>query len=61
MTYYWNQFGFYPEEVTALLGVHTCGQMHAENSGFEGKWKEDIDEVSDLRNRFIVHNFNDFF
>lgn len=33
-----QEFNFNPQQVTALMGAHSVGQMHRENSGFIGKW-----------------------
>ena len=32
------EFDFSPQQVTALMGAHSVGQMHRQNSGFEGRW-----------------------
>ena len=33
-----QEFNFNPQQVTALMGAHSVGQMRRQNSGFEGKW-----------------------
>mmetsp|Transcript_45730 Transcript_45730/g.51167 ORF Transcript_45730/g.51167 Transcript_45730/m.51167 type:complete len:684 (-) Transcript_45730:491-2542(-) len=33
-----DEFNFNPQQVTALMGAHSVGQMRRENSGFEGRW-----------------------
>jgi len=33
--------GFDDKDIVALSGAHTVGAMHADRSGFEGKWTED--------------------
>jgi len=38
---YWNYLGFSSQETTALMGAHTLGATHIENSGFDGPWVKD--------------------
>lgn len=35
------RMGFNDTEIVALLGAHTIGECHAENSGFVGPWSHD--------------------
>ena len=38
LSYFETEFAFTPRETVALLGAHTLGRAHIENSGFEGRW-----------------------
>ena len=33
-----QEFNFNPQQVTAMMGAHSVGQMRRENSGHSGKW-----------------------
>ena len=35
MSWFATEFGFSPQEVVALMGIHTLGKASARNSGFE--------------------------
>ena len=41
MTYFSEEFGFTPFEVTALMGAHTMGKAQFFNSGYQGSWVTD--------------------
>ncbi|KEG11463.1 putative ascorbate-dependent peroxidase [Trypanosoma grayi] len=36
-----TRLGFNDEETVALIGAHTCGECHPENTGFVGPWTHD--------------------
>ncbi|EPY32972.1 L-ascorbate peroxidase, partial [Angomonas deanei] len=36
-----TRLGFTDKEAVALIGAHTCGECHLENSGFVGPWTHD--------------------
>jgi hypothetical protein len=36
--FFFQEFGFSPQQVTALMGAHSVGGMHRENSGHVGNW-----------------------
>jgi len=38
MNYFAKEFGFNSSQVVALMGVHTLGSAHTNNSGFSGNW-----------------------
>ena len=38
MTFFAEEFGFSPRQVTALMGAHTLGKADILNSGFHGTW-----------------------
>ncbi|KAG7368377.1 peroxidase [Nitzschia inconspicua] len=33
-----DEFNFTPQQITAIMGAHSIGAMHRENSGHSGKW-----------------------
>jgi len=33
-----DRYGFTPTETVALIGAHTLGRMHRQNSGYDGPW-----------------------
>jgi hypothetical protein len=33
-----EEFNFNPQQITAIMGAHSVGRMHRENSGFDGTW-----------------------
>jgi hypothetical protein len=41
LAYFSETFGFDAEDTVILLGAHTVGRVHRENSGFDGTgWDE---------------------
>ena len=38
MEFFDDEFGFTPQQVTALMGAHSVGKMARENVGFQGEW-----------------------
>jgi cytochrome c peroxidase len=36
--FFQNEFGFNDQQITAIMGAHSVGAMHRENSGHVGKW-----------------------
>ncbi|XP_013412191.1 putative ascorbate peroxidase [Lingula anatina] len=38
LQFFANEFSFTSRETVALLGAHTLGEAHRENSGFRGRW-----------------------
>ncbi|EKG04548.1 ascorbate-dependent peroxidase, putative [Trypanosoma cruzi] len=36
-----SRLGFNDEETVALIGAHTCGECHLENTGYVGPWTHD--------------------
>ena len=37
-SFFETEFNFSPQQVTALMGAHSVGQMSRQNSGFTGRW-----------------------
>jgi len=51
MDFFFNEFGFDANETVALMGAHTLGQMHPENSGHNGMWTPS--ETTSFNNKFF--------
>ncbi|ORC93228.1 putative ascorbate-dependent peroxidase [Trypanosoma theileri] len=50
-----TRLGFNDDETVALIGAHTCGECHLENSGFKGPWTHD---KYGFDNSFFTELFN---
>jgi hypothetical protein len=38
LAFFENEFNFTPQQITAIMGAHSVGAMHRENSGQSGNW-----------------------
>jgi len=56
MSYFSQEFGFSPRQVTALMGVHTLGKADIFNSGFHGTWVNN--EQGYFNNRYYTNMVN---
>jgi len=50
MSFFSEEFGFSPLEVTALMGAHTLGNAEITNSGFHGTWVQG--EAGQFNNKY---------
>jgi len=39
-----KEFGLDERETVALMGAHSIGALHKENSGYNGAWKEEASD-----------------
>jgi len=56
MTFFSDEFGFTPRQVTALMGAHTLGSADIFNSGFQGSWINN--EQNFFNNHYYTHMVN---
>ncbi|XP_013408457.1 putative ascorbate peroxidase [Lingula anatina] len=57
--YFREEFGLNTREVVALMGAHTLGAAHRNQSGFAGRWVPRRDELSNQFYQILVNpNFN---
>ena len=55
LSYFATEFAFTPRETVALLGAHTLGRAHVENSGFEGRWVRNT-EIAGVNPASVLDN-----
>jgi len=53
-----ENFDMEPNEVVALMGVHTLGRATEGNSGFDGEWLDEGDENVRFNNKFYKQLIN---
>lgn len=52
-----NEFGWTPQQITAIMGAHSVGSMHRENSGHFGTW--DLSKTSLDAGKYVDHGFGE--
>lgn len=60
LKYFNAHFGYSANQVVALLGAHTLGRVHFENSGYEGRWVDgngstNLGPASTLKNEYYIN------
>ena len=61
MEFFDDEFGFTPQQVTALMGAHSVGKMARENLGFQGEWDLSVSTLDGGYWLELVGNPPDFF
>lgn len=61
MEFFDDEFGFTPQQVTAIMGAHSVGKMARENVGFQGEWDLSVSTLDGGYWLELVGNPPDFF
>ena len=56
LAYFAKEFNFTPEQVVALLGAHTLGRAHIEESGNEGRWVRSTNDAVGVNPASVLDN-----